>query len=123
MVASLKAGATVVGAAPNYDTARPGQIRRVFEMEREFDVDIDMHLDSGASAEELDTMLVCDLTEKYGWGGRGAIGHGSKPAPMRPPDLHKGAPRLAAARGAPPGPTAPPLYLPGRPTPPRVPPH
>src|SRR6266536_3320259 len=61
MVAALKSGATVVGAAPNYDTDRPGQIRRVFEMAREFDVDIDMHLDSGASAEELDTMLVCDL--------------------------------------------------------------
>ena len=24
-----------------------------------------VYLDSGASAEELDTMLVCDLTEKY----------------------------------------------------------
>ena len=75
MVAALKNGATVVGAAPNYDTDRPAQIRRVFEMAREFDVDIDMHLDSGASAEELDTLLVCELTEKYGWGGRVAIGH------------------------------------------------
>jgi cytosine deaminase len=74
MVAALKNGATVVGAAPNYDTDRPAQIRRVFEMAREFDVDIDMHLDSGASADELDTPLVCDLTEKYGWGGRVAIG-------------------------------------------------
>ena len=78
MVAALKNGATVVGAAPNYDTDRPAQIRRVFEMAREFDVDIDMHLDSGASAEELDTLLVCDLTEKYGWGGRVAVGHVGK---------------------------------------------
>lgn len=59
----------MVGAASNCDTDRPGQIRRVFEMAREFDVAIDMHLDSGASAEELDTLLVCDLTEKYGWAG------------------------------------------------------
>ena len=82
MVAALKNGATVVGAAPNYDSDRAAQIRRVFEMAREFDVDIDMHLDSGASAEELDTLLVCDLTEKYKWGGRVAVGHVGKLATM-----------------------------------------
>ena len=38
MVAALKGGVPCVGAAPNYDTDRPGQIRRVFEMAREFDV-------------------------------------------------------------------------------------
>ena len=85
MVAALKNGARVVGAAPNFDRDRAGQIRRVFEMAREFDVDIDMHLDSGNSAEELDTLLVCELTEKYGWGGRVAIGHVSKLS-LIPPD-------------------------------------
>ena len=114
MVAALKAGATVVGAAPNYDTDRPGQIRRVFEMAREFDVDIDMHLDSGASAEELDTLLVCDLTEKYGWGGRVAIGHVSKLASMRPPDIDKVARRLADSGVALTVLTATDLYLGGR---------
>ena len=78
MVEALKNGATVVGAAPNYDSDRAAQIRRVFEMAREFDVDIDMHLDSGTSAEELDTLLVCDLAEKYDWGGRVAVGHVDK---------------------------------------------
>ena len=111
---ALKAGATVVGAAPNYDTDRPGQIRRVFEMAREFDVDIDMHLDSGASAEELDTLLVCDLTEKYGWGGRVAIGHVSKLASMRPPDMDKVGRRLADAGVALTVLTATDLYLGGR---------
>jgi len=114
MVAALKAGATVVGAAPNYDTDRPAQIRRVFEMAREFDVDIDMHLDSGASAEELDSLLVCDLTEKYGWGGRVAIGHVSKLASMRPTDMDKVARRLAGAGVALTVLTATDLYLGGR---------
>jgi len=114
MVAALKAGATVVGAAPNYDTDRAAQIRRVFEMAREFDVDIDMHLDSGASAEELDSLLVCDLTEKYGWGGRVAIGHVSKLASMRPPDMDKVARRLAGAGVALTVLTATDLYLGGR---------
>ena len=97
MVAALRNGATVVGAAPNYDSDRAGQIRRVFELAREFDVDIDMHLDSGDSAAELDTLLVCDLTEQYGWGGRVAVGHVTKLSVMLPPEFDAVAKRMADA--------------------------
>jgi cytosine deaminase len=114
MVAALRNGATVVGAAPNYDTDRPAQIRRVFELAREFDVDIDMHLDSGASAEELDTLLVCELTEKHRWGGRVAIGHVSKLASMAPAAFDKVAQRLRDAGVALTVLTATDLYLGGR---------
>src|SRR5437762_806201 len=114
MVAALKNGATVVGAAPNYDTDRAAQIHRVFEMAREFDVDIDMHLDSGASAEELDTLLVCDLTEKYKWGGRVAVGHVGKLATMPQPALDKVAKRMSDAGVAATVLTATDLYLGGR---------
>lgn len=95
MVAALENGATVVGAAPNYDTDRAGQIRRVFELARRYDFDIDMHLDSGASANELDTLLVCELTEKYGWGGRVAIGHVTKLSVMPLPEFDQVAKRMA----------------------------
>ena len=114
MVAALRSGATVVGAAPNYDTDRPAQIRRIFELAREFDVDIDMHLDSGASADELDTLLVCELTEKHGWGGRVAIGHVSKLASMPQPAMDKVARRMADAGVALTVLTATDLYLGGR---------
>src|SRR5436190_7431668 len=114
MVAALKSGATVVGAAPNYDTDRAAQIRRVFEMAREFDVDIDMHLDSGASAEELDTLLVCDLTEKHKWGGRVAVGHVGKLSTMPQPALDKVAKRMSDAGVAATVLTATDLYLGGR---------
>ncbi|MGX9961744.1 amidohydrolase family protein [Roseomonas sp. F4] len=97
MVAALRAGAKVVGAAPNYDSDRAAQIRRVFEMAREFDVDIDMHLDSGISGDDLDTHLVCDLTEQYGWGGRVAIGHVTKLSTMKPADVDVVAKRMADA--------------------------
>lgn len=50
-------------------------------MAREFDGAIDMHLDSGASAEELDTLLVCDLTEKYGWAGASPSGTSASSPP------------------------------------------
>jgi cytosine/creatinine deaminase len=97
MLEALRNGARVVGAAPNYDSDRAGQIRRVFEMAREFDVDIDMHLDSGSSANELDTLLVCDLTEQYGWGGRVAIGHVTKLTVMPPAEFDRVAKRMADA--------------------------
>jgi len=114
MVASLKNGAAVVGAAPNYDTNRAAQIRRVFEMAREFDADIDMHLDSGSLANELDTLLVCDLTEKHGWGGRVAIGHVTKLASMPQPAMEQVARRMADAGVALTVLTATDLYLGGR---------
>ena len=50
MVEALKRGCGAVGAAPYTDSDPRGQIDRVFEMAREFDVDVDMHLDFGATA-------------------------------------------------------------------------
>ena len=50
LVEGLRRGAKVLGAAPRYDTDHAGQIRRIFELAREFDVDIDMHLDVGPTA-------------------------------------------------------------------------
>ncbi|WP_431303468.1 amidohydrolase family protein [Sediminicoccus sp. BL-A-41-H5] len=84
MVEALKSGATVIGAAPNYDRDRAGQIRRVFELAQEFDVDVDMHLDSGFDPNDLDLRLVCEITDRIGWGGRVAFGHGTKIASATP---------------------------------------
>jgi len=97
LVAALKQGARVIGAAPNFDPDQAGQVRRVFDLAREFDVDIDMHLDSGNSPEHLDILLVCELTEKYKLGGRVAIGHGCKYSTMKAPDFHALAKRIADA--------------------------
>ena len=75
MVEALKQGARVVGAAPYTDTGPHGQIDRVFALAREFDVDIDMHLDFGNTPEGMDIEYVCDQTEKFGYGGRVTVGH------------------------------------------------
>jgi len=94
MVAALKQGARVIGAAPGYDTDHGAQIHRVFELAREFDVDIDMHLDFGNDT-DMDIHLVCDLTEQYGVGGRVAVGHATKLALVPPAELARIARRLA----------------------------
>ena len=78
VVEGLKRGARVVGGAPGYDPDHAGQIQRIFELAREFDVDVDIHLDVGPATDDMDIHLVCDLAEKFGWGGRVAVGHGTK---------------------------------------------
>lgn len=95
MVAALKDGATCVGAAPYTDTDPHGQIDRIFEMAREFDVDIDMHLDFGSDASELDADYVCRKADEFGWGGRVAIGHVTKFASLAPDSFEVLSARLA----------------------------
>jgi cytosine deaminase len=97
MVEGLKRGAKVIGAAPGYDSDRAGQIRRVFELAREYDVDIDMHLDFGNTPDDLDATLVCDLAEQYKFGGRVAIGHATKLSTLDPAGQKQIAKRLADA--------------------------
>lgn len=97
LVAALKRGAKVIGAAPNYDPDKAGHVRRIFDLAREYDVDIDMHLDSGNSPADMDIHLVCELTEAYGLGGRVAVGHGCKYSTMPPDDLLRLAKRMADA--------------------------
>jgi cytosine deaminase len=78
LVEGLKRGAKVIGGAPRYDTDRAGQIERIFALAREFDVDIDMHLDVGNTPDAMDIHLVLDLTRKYKRGGRVVVGHMAK---------------------------------------------
>jgi cytosine/creatinine deaminase len=97
LVEGLKRGARVIGAAPNYDRDHARQIHRIFDLAREFDVDIDMHLDSGNSPDEMDIHLVCELTEKYRLGGRVAVGHMCKLSTMPTAELRTLARRIADA--------------------------
>lgn len=97
LVEGLKRGARLIGGAPNYDSDHAGQIRRIFELAREFDVDVDIHLDSGHTTHDMDVWLVCEMTEKFGWGGRVTIGHGCKYASLPPDELRILGRRLADA--------------------------
>ncbi len=95
LVTALKNGATVIGGAPGYDPDHGGQIRRIFELAREFDVYVDIHLDVGPTINDMDIHLVCDLTEDFGWGGRVAVGHGTKYSCLPPDQLQDLGARLA----------------------------
>jgi cytosine deaminase len=97
LVEALDRGAKVIGGAPRYDTDQKGQIDRIFELAREYDVDIDMHLDVGPSTDHMDIHHVLELTEKYRRGGRVVVGHMAKLSLLPPDRLAAMARRLADA--------------------------
>ncbi|MGH7115364.1 MAG: amidohydrolase family protein [Stellaceae bacterium] len=97
LVEGLKRGAKAIGGAPRYDSDHEGQIRRIFELAREFDAEIDIHLDVGDGAEPLDIPLVCELTRQYRRGGRVTVGHMAKLAALPPNELAPLARRMADA--------------------------
>jgi cytosine deaminase len=87
LIEGLRRGARVLGGAPRYDTDGAGQIRRIFELAREFDVDIDIHLDVGPTAEGMNIYLVRELTEKFRRGGRVVVGHMAKLSLLPPGEV------------------------------------
>jgi cytosine deaminase len=78
LVACMERGAPVIGGGIRYDKDGPGQIRRVFELARQYDADVDFHLDGGYDTSSFDYPQVCEITDGIGWQGRVAFGHGSK---------------------------------------------
>jgi len=97
VVQALKRGAGVVGGAPRYDADGPAQIERIFALAREFDVDVDIHLDGGYTTHDMSIWQVCDLADRIGWGGRVAIGHGNRYSCLTAEGLEKLGRRLAAS--------------------------
>ena len=97
MVEALERGCRAVGGAPYVDTNPPGQIDRIFELAREYDIDIDLHLDFGPTADGMDLEHVCKRTEEFQYGGRVAIGHVTKAASLSMPAFDATAKRLADA--------------------------
>lgn len=95
LLEALDKGATCVGAAPGYDPDHNGQIDRVFALARERDIDVDMHLDFGNTPEDMDLHYVCELTEKFGYGGRVNVGHVTKMSVAAPDDIAEISKRVA----------------------------
>ena len=95
MVDALQKGGSVVGAAPYTDNDPHGQIDRIFQLAREFGIDIDMHLDFGPDPDDLDLDYVCQLTDRFGYGGRVAVGHVTKLSAAHPERFQEKARRMA----------------------------
>ena len=97
LVEALKRGAPVLGAAPRYDSDPAAQIERIFALAREYDVDLDLHLDVGDDPRQMHIYQVLELTERYRRGGRVVAGHMAKLSLLPPAEVAALARRLADA--------------------------
>ena len=114
LVEGLRRGARAIGAVPYVDSDPRGQIDRIFEIAREWDAEIDMHLDLGDTPDGMQVEHVCRKTEEYGWGGRVAVGHMTQMSLVPPARLASLAATLARAGVAVTVLPATDLYLMGR---------
>ncbi len=85
LIEGLRRGARTIGAAPYFDTDPRRQIDRIFAIARDFDAEIDMHLDLAETTDGMQIEYVCRKTEEFGWGGRVAVGHATQMS-LLPPD-------------------------------------
>ncbi len=115
LVEGLRRGARALGAVPYTDTDPRGQIDRIFELARDWDVDIDMHLDLADTPDGMQVEYVCRKTDEYGWGGRVAVGHVTQMSLVPPARFAALAATLARAGVAVTVLPATDLYLMGRP--------
>jgi len=98
LIEGLRRGARTIGAAPYFDTDPRAQIDRIFAIAREFDAEIDMHLDLAETVEGMQIEHVCRKTEEFGWGGRVAVGHVTQMS-LLPPERFSAIARQLASAG------------------------
>jgi cytosine deaminase len=114
LVAALRDGGEAIGGCPYVDSDPDAQIRKIFDLAQQFDVDVDFHLDFDLDPSWCHMDEVCRQTERRNYHGRVAIGHASKLSAMPPQQLKAATARLAQAGVAVTVLPATDLYLMGR---------
>jgi cytosine deaminase len=97
LIAACKSGADLIGGCPYTDSDPHGQIERIFAIARDFDIDIDFHLDFDLDETWMHLDEVCRQAAQHRYGGRVAIGHVTKLSALAPAGFAAAARRLAEA--------------------------
>lgn len=92
---ALSSGASVLGGCPYTDTDPQAQIIRLFTLAREYDVDLDFHLDFDLDSRWNHVDEVIRQTTAFSWQGRVCVGHMSKLSMLPPEQLDTMADKLA----------------------------
>jgi cytosine deaminase len=87
LIEACRHGADLIGGCPYTDTNPFGQIGRIFALARQFDFDIDFHLDFDLDPSWMHLHEACRQTIAHQWGGRVAIGHVTKLSALPPEDF------------------------------------
>jgi cytosine deaminase len=82
LIEACSQAADLIGGCPYTDSDPHGHIARIFAIAKEFDRDIDFHLDFDLDPSRMNLDEVCRQTKAYGWGGRVTIGHVTKLSAM-----------------------------------------
>ena len=114
LIAALGDGGEVIGGCPYTDTDPNTHIETIFNLAREFDVDVDLHLDFDLDPSWSHMEEVCRQTEQRNYQGRVAIGHATKLSALPPDRLQAATARLAKSGVAVTVLPATDLYLMGR---------
>ena len=94
---ALAMGGEAVGGVPYNDLDPLAHLDLVFDLAREFDRDVDLHLDFADDADALLVGEVVQRTVKHGWQGRVVAGHMTALGALMPHDL---APTVTKLRDA-----------------------
>jgi cytosine/creatinine deaminase len=78
LIAACREGADLIGGCPYADTEPLQQIARIFAIARQFDLDIDFHLDFDLDTGWMHLDEVIRQTQVNRYGGRVAVGHVTK---------------------------------------------
>ncbi|MDR4305994.1 amidohydrolase family protein [Chelatococcus sambhunathii] len=97
LVEALRDGADLLGGCPYTDADPIAQIEVLFGLAREFDVDLDLHLDFDLAPSSTFLDEICRRTEAARRGGRVAIGHVTRLSAMPQDQFDAAARRLADA--------------------------
>jgi cytosine deaminase len=84
---ALTMGGQAVGGVPYNDTDALAHLDLVFDLAREFDRDVDLHLDFTDDADRMLAGEVADRTLRRGWQGRVVAGHMTALGALMPDDL------------------------------------
>jgi cytosine deaminase len=98
LVEACRRGADLVGGCPYTDTKPNEQIERIFAIAREFNLDVDFHLDFDLDPSWMHLKEVCTQTVAHGWSNRVAVGHVTKLSAL-PTDALRAAAALLADSG------------------------
>ncbi len=94
---AMEIGGDVIGSAPYVDPNPAENIRIIFKIAREFDCDVDFHLDFLDDDAPLLLPVVIEETLKHNWQHRVCLGHMTKLAGLTPAELAAFIPSLKEA--------------------------
>lgn len=95
LVQAIEQGADVLGGCPYTDSEPKQQVRTLFELAKQYDLDLDFHLDFDLDASIMTLPYVLEMTREFKYQGRVTVGHVTKLSALPPDDLKGVAAQMA----------------------------